>query len=186
MSLAKRNEGDLDPMLIYLQLIETEEDKSKFEQIYLEYRGLMYHVAYKLLQHEQDAEDAVHQAFIKIAENITKIGEPMCPKTKRYVVIIVESKSIDMLRHRKRHPSASLDEVEAGIHVPYDGDDVLVRCILQLPARQRQVIWLKYYHGYTLKEIARILNITLASAIKIDQRAKSKLRTLCEEGGVPV
>ena len=46
-------------MLIYLQTIETEEDKSKFEDIYREYRGLMYYVAYKRLHHEQDAEDAV-------------------------------------------------------------------------------------------------------------------------------
>lgn len=29
-------------MLIYLQTIETEEDKSKFEDIYREYRGLKY------------------------------------------------------------------------------------------------------------------------------------------------
>lgn len=29
-------------MLIYLQVIETEEDKNKFEDIYQKYRGLMY------------------------------------------------------------------------------------------------------------------------------------------------
>ena len=54
-------------MLIYLQVIETEEDKSKFEDIYREYRGLMYYIAYRRLHHEQDAEDAVHHAFMKIA-----------------------------------------------------------------------------------------------------------------------
>ena len=59
-------------MLIYLQMIETPEEKSVFEQIYLEYRGLMYHVAYEILHNEQEAEDAVHQAFAKIAENIKK------------------------------------------------------------------------------------------------------------------
>lgn len=32
-------------MLIYLQVIETEEDKNKFEDIYQKYRGLMYYVA---------------------------------------------------------------------------------------------------------------------------------------------
>ena len=44
-------------MLIYLQMIETPQDKSKFEAIYEEYYGLMYHTAYKYLKHEQDAED---------------------------------------------------------------------------------------------------------------------------------
>ena len=61
-------------MLIYLQTIETDKDKSKFEQIYEAYRGLMFHVAFKILEQEQDAEDAVHHAFVKIAENITKIS----------------------------------------------------------------------------------------------------------------
>lgn len=78
-------------MLIYLQVIETEEDKSKFEDIYREYRGLMYYIAYRRLHHEQDAEDAVHHAFMKIAENITAI-DPVSPKTKQFVVTIVDNR----------------------------------------------------------------------------------------------
>ena len=62
--------GGVYSMLIYVQMIETPQDKSKFEAIYEEYYGLMYHTAYKYLKHEQDAEDAVHHAFVKIAENI--------------------------------------------------------------------------------------------------------------------
>lgn len=34
-------------MIIYLQMLETPEEKSKFEQLYLEYKGLMFHVAYE-------------------------------------------------------------------------------------------------------------------------------------------
>ena len=63
-------------MIVYLQMIETDEDKSKFEEIYQEYRNLMYYVAYKRMQHEQDAEDVVHHVFVKIAENIKNI-EPV-------------------------------------------------------------------------------------------------------------
>ena len=74
-------------MLIYLQMLESPEEKSILEQIYLEYRGLMYHVAYEILHNEQDAEDAVHHAFVKIAENIKKITDPVCPKTHSYVVM---------------------------------------------------------------------------------------------------
>lgn len=81
-------------MLIYLQMLETPEEKSLFEQIYLEYCGLMFHVAYEILHNEQDAEDAVHQAFVKIAENIKKIDAPVCPKTHSYVVTIVEHQAI--------------------------------------------------------------------------------------------
>lgn len=88
-------------MLIYLQIIETDEDKSTFEQIYEAYRGLMFHAAFKVLTHEQDAEDAVHYAFVKIAENIIKISEPVCPKTKSFVVTIVENSGAIMLLSAK-------------------------------------------------------------------------------------
>lgn len=37
-------------MIIYLQMIESDEDKSKFEQLYIMYKGLMFHVAMKILK----------------------------------------------------------------------------------------------------------------------------------------
>ena len=59
-------------MIIYLQMIESDEDKSKFEQLYIMYKGLMFHVAMKILKNEFDAEDAVHQAFLSLIENLKK------------------------------------------------------------------------------------------------------------------
>lgn len=46
-------------MLIYLSMIESEADKSLFEQLYIRYKGLMYHIAYRILQNREDAEDAI-------------------------------------------------------------------------------------------------------------------------------
>ena len=46
------------------------------------------------------------------------------------------------------------------------------------------VIWLKYYHGYSLREIAKMLDMTLPAVQKTDQRAKKKLEELyLAEGG---
>ena len=104
-------------MLVYLMMIDSQEDQSKFEKVYRTYRGLMYHVAYKILNNKHDAEDAVHSAFIKIAENIQKIDDPVCPKTQSYVVTIVENKAIDLYRANKRkNSSLYLDEI-SGIEV---------------------------------------------------------------------
>ena len=50
-------------LICYLQMLDTPEEKIRFEQIYLKYRGLMYHVADSVLHNRQDAEDAVHNAF---------------------------------------------------------------------------------------------------------------------------
>ena len=89
-------------MIIYLQMIESDEDKSKFEQLYIMYKGLMFHVAMKILKNEFDAEDAVHQAFLSLIENLKKISDVKCPKTRAYIVIITERKAIDIIRSRSK------------------------------------------------------------------------------------
>ena len=171
-------------MIIYLQMLETPEEKSKFEQLYLEYKGLMFHVAYEILHNEQDAEDAVHQAFVKIAENIKKIDDPICPKTHSYVVTKVENKAIYKYRKQQKHQTVELIEEIQGTNAHYEGDNDLTKCILKLPARYREMILLRYHHGYTVREIAKMLGLSLPAAIKLDQRAKNKLKKLCEEAGI--
>lgn len=171
-------------MLIYLQVIETPEDKSKFEELYEEYRDLAYHVAYKRLNHVQDAEDVVQHVFMKIAENIKKI-EPVSPKTKQLIVTMAENRVIDLFRVRGNQPVVPLTpEILSYLSTQPENEDLLVECILKLPEQQRQVIWLKYHHGYSLREISAMLGISLVWAQKIDQRAKKKLEQLyLEEGG---
>ena len=171
-------------MITYLQMIESAEDKHKFEIIYESYRDELFTAANDILHNEHDAEDAVHHGFLKLAENISKIGEPKCPKTRGYIVTIVENRAIDIYRSKQAHPAVAYDEETVGIQVEYVGSNGLADCILKLPARQRSVIILKYHHGYELKEIAKMLGITYANALKIEYRAKEKLKALCEEAGI--
>lgn len=171
-------------MLIYMMMIDSPKDQLKFEKVYLTYKGLMYHTAYKILNNKEDSEDAVHNAFVKIAENISKIGEPVCPKTKVYVVTIVENKAIDLYRsNQKRKKVTYLDEA-IGLSFDISEATGLDDCILKLSPRYRQIIMLKYVQGFSCKEIAKQLQISEANAIKLDQRAKSRLFQICEEEGI--
>lgn len=43
-------------MQFFLLLLDSDEDKSKFERLYISYRDLMYYVAYKILRDVQQAE----------------------------------------------------------------------------------------------------------------------------------
>lgn len=157
-------------MLIYFMMIDSPKDQSKFEKIYLTYKGLMYHIAYKILNNKEDAEDAVHNAFVKIAENISKIGEPVCSKTQSYIVTIVENKAIDLYRrNQRRNNIKNIDDISA-ITIEENKLHDLATCMAKLSPRYRQVILLKYYQGFSCKEIAKQLNITEANAVKLDQR----------------
>lgn len=56
-------------LMIYLSAIETPEEKIKFEELYYRYRGFMLKAVKRVLRGDQDAEDAVHNAFLSTARN---------------------------------------------------------------------------------------------------------------------
>lgn len=166
-------------MIIYLQMLETEEEKSKFEQLYTQYRGLMYRIAEDFLGNEHDAEDAVHQAFLSIIENFEKISEVECPKTKAFCVIVVERKALTMIRDRKKFAGGYEIELD-GVEIPMPTDSALSIALAQLSARYREVLLLRFHMGYTTKELAEIFETSHASALKMVWRAKQALAKLLE------
>ncbi len=169
-------------MLIYALTIVKPADRPKLERLYLEYRSVMFCAANEILHNEHEAEDAVQQAFMKIAENLDKVPDELSNKTKAFVVTIAENTAIDRYRKLKRHGDCELCEEACGIEA--NSADELVSCILKLPARYRQFILLKYYHGYSTREIAKLLGMSSAAASKTAQRAKQRLEQLCREAGL--
>lgn len=69
-------------MLVYLAVLETEQEKTKFEQLYLTYRQTMFYVANSVLHDTQLAEDAVHQAFLRIMDTWGIFQRSSVPKRK--------------------------------------------------------------------------------------------------------
>ncbi|MGL5254505.1 MAG: RNA polymerase sigma factor, partial [Brevinema sp.] len=98
-------------MIFYLFIIETEEDKRKFERLYLAHKQTMFYAANRILKNEHSAEDAVHGAFMRIINHLEKINENECHKTRAFFVVIVEHIAIDMYRKQKRMSEVPYDEL---------------------------------------------------------------------------
>ena len=172
---------EVRPILIYLQMIESEQERSKFERLHEKYKRLMFHVADQVLHNEHDAEDAVHEAFVSILRNMQKISDVECPETRSYVVIITERKAIDILRARQRFSALELNEDVCGLEIPLPGDGGLADAMARLPARYREALLLRYDNGYSTKEIAQILNMKRDSVQKLLWRAKNALQKGLEQ-----
>ena len=144
----------------------------------------MLYVADRLLLCREDAEDAVHQAFLSVIENLHKIGEIDCPQTRSFLVIIVERKAIDLLR--KRRPTLPLDEEIAGLPFEAPVDNPLARGSGALPPHYRQVLLLRYDTGYSSRAIAAVLGMILAAVREHWTWGKHRPRQILDnEGGVP-
>ena len=77
-------------LILYTSLIETQEQKSKFELLYEKYYRLMLYMAMQVLKDPMEAEDAVHTACIKIIKNLDKVDEVESPRTKRFLLTVIK------------------------------------------------------------------------------------------------
>lgn len=167
-------------MFVYFALIDTPEDKNKFEQLYHAYEQTMYYVANRILKDSYLAEDAVHLAFLRIIEHLDKIEQIESYKTKGFVVIITENIAIDLYRKRKRESYVSFDEIEIYVEDINASafENKVEQAIAKLPLNYLTVFQLKYAHGYSDKEISELLHITEANVRKRIERGKKKLMEL--------
>ncbi len=170
-------------MLVYLQLIETEEARSKFEILYRTHRDRMFSLAMRILGSEADAEDAVHQAFLKLTDWLDRIDDPRSPKARALLALMAERAALDLLRQRRR--TVSLDALDA-LEDALTGQETLPErldlqtALAALPARYREPLLLRHQMGFSVKEIAEMLNLSEANVYKTMQRAKARLQQMLE------
>lgn len=171
----------------YLSLLDTEEEKSKIENLYHTYNGLMLKIAFDILNDYDLANDALHNAFLKIVRHLDKLDENSCHKTKAYMVLVIESISKNMYNKRKRQNSTSYDELEDNISDSKNFEDdisskltveYVYKKIELLPEIYKEVLTLKFVNDLTDKEIAEILEISNSATRKRLERAKVKLTEL--------
>ena len=97
----------------YLALIDDQQDQDRFEKIYHKYRILMFAVAKQIFGDNRIAEEAVQEAFIKIAKIVDQINEIDSHRTRNFVVIITKNTCLDILEKEKRHKNLiSFDEIK--------------------------------------------------------------------------
>ena len=99
-------------LAFYLTLLDTTEEKGKFEQLYLLYRQDMFKTAYSILKNDFEAEDAVYEAFIIVIKNLEKISEIKCPQTHAYLIIIVKNLALKIYNERKKRQYDEFDYSE--------------------------------------------------------------------------
>ena len=102
-------------MLIFLTLVDTQEEKDKFTALYEKYRYFMWYLANQILNDYQLAEDAVQDSFLVLTKHLNKVDSVDSPQTKRYLATIAKSRAIDILRKKGRleDPSSEVPETDS-------------------------------------------------------------------------
>ena len=164
-------------LILYLGVLETEEEKDKFEQIYINYKKLVYSIAFEYMNNSFQTEDAVHNTFLKLTNYLDRIDDIYDHKTVTFIGIVTKSVCIDMLRKEKalKQMELRLDEIINDCCNDLQIKE-LVKKIDKLPEIYRNIIMLKYLYNMSDRKICSVLGISNYAFKKRLTRAKKYLK----------
>ena len=184
---------------IYLSLINTQEERSRFELLYYKYRYLMRYVANGILHDEGLAEDAVHDAFLKIIPLMSHIDDIQSSRAKNFVVVIVRNISLNLLKKRNHevhsHELMETDlEGSRNIWISSSGSynsaqdlffqkyavERISKALETLSPALKDTLYLFCIMDFTAQEIASMQDITIDTVYKRLQRARNEMKIKLE------
>ena len=134
-----------------------------------------FRLAYSYLGSRPDAEDVVQDVFVKLIRSDITITKG---KEKSYILTMTANKCRDFLKSADVVFKAPFDDaIEVGSDIEIDEEDTeMYEGVAELPDKLRVAIHLHYYEGYSLNEIAKILDIAPSAVSMRLTRAKEILR----------
>ncbi|WP_221566528.1 sigma-70 family RNA polymerase sigma factor [Alkalihalobacillus sp. TS-13] len=159
-------------------------DEDAFTEIIHTHKKLLYHVAYRYLHNEHDALEAIQETTFKAYRSIGKLKDPSLAKA--WLLRILTNYCLNEVRKKKRMIHDEwLIENEEGLSDEFDLNEriVLKEKVLNLKKNLQKVIFLKYYQGFTTKEIAQILDRPESTIKTWVYKALKQLRMQLEREG---
>lgn len=173
-------------------------DEAAYEELVRAYSGRLLAVARRFLRSEEDARDAVQDAFLSAFRAID--GFEGGARLSTWLHRIVVNAALMKLRTRRRKPEQSIDDLLPGFledgHMspaaspwrdlepdPVERQQLaalLDEAVAGLPEAYRNVLLLRDIEGFDTEETARLMGIQPGAVKTRLHRARQALRTLLD------
>ena len=171
-------------------------DKRAFENIYKQYFHSLINYGFRITQNEDLIEDAIQDIFLNLWNNKSRLSE--VNEVKFYLFRSLKNRIVRKLERDIFDKSENIDpyldllisisEEQKNIDSEqFDSKiDTLQKTISLLPIRQQEAINLKYYHDFSLDEIAEIMDVNKQSVSNLLFRSYAILRTILKICTIPL
>lgn len=160
-------------------------DWDAYTSLYHAYFRILNNYGYKFTRDVNLIEDVIHDLFVNLWTNRENLGNPLSVKNYLY-------KSVrNMLLRKIRNQLRFSDLADSDEHVPFEVSfdhqlilneeqkriqETLKHVLSQLPPRQREIVYLRFYDGLSYEEIADIMGINVSSTYKLLYKALENLQ----------
>lgn len=193
-------------LAFYMSMIDDVDKRHRFAQIYNEYEKQMFFLARTILDCDADAEDAVHEVFLRIASKQIDTVCGICDNNDLRNYLLKATKNSCLNHKRRREIPIDPDELSL-LKKPADITDAelvdavclhaeadrLKETILALPEQYRDVLYYRLILEMSVSEIADTTKQKAATVKKQLLRGKAKMyemldigvtENVCNESGI--
>lgn len=187
-------------LALYLAYLDDDNDQKLFEDMFLSYRKQMVTFAVTILGNEDDAQDAVGDVFLRIAQKNWDVVRDIKNETdlRNYLLKATKNTSLNKIKTKKKE-NVSLDTI-----IEYDMEgiedlsddtflevicnkyeyDKVVQAIKLLNEKYRDAMYCHYVMEMTVPQTAKSLNQKLSATKQQLVRGKKMLLSLLSKKGV--
>jgi len=175
-----RNEGDL-----ILWRSFTQGDWAAYSRLYDSYFGLLNNYGYKFTRETGLIEDAVHDLFVRLWTSRERLSNPA--SVKNYLFKSMRNILLRKMKREEKFTDIDGQEYPLSFSISYGNETIKrvedrelqakIRAFIDtLPARQQEIIFLRFYEGLSYEEIADVMSIGVNSAYKLLYKALDNLQ----------
>lgn len=169
-------------------------DTKAFGELVERYQAFVYTIVIRIVKVREEAEEVAQDSFIKAFQSLSSYrGES---KFSSWLYSIAYRKALDALRKNKKNNSLELIEeitegdcsvIENALTYIEDKErsEVIKKCILELPEKEAAIITLFYFEEQSIKEIAKITELTEDNVKVKLYRSRKKLFSLLKHYILP-
>ena len=145
------------------------------------YSDMVMRIAYQHCFNKSDSEDITQEVFIRLMDHISSLKNDR-ERIKAWLIRVTVNLCRDYNKSARYRMQTPLDEgAEEGFHWE-DDEREFWDALKKLRPVYRTVLYMFYFEGYKIREIARILGMkenTVSSALR---RARMELKDILTEG----
>lgn len=183
-------------MLLFLSMLQTDDERALLTDLYLTYRGTMFRIANKYLNCAYDAEDVVHDVFKIIADDhLSAVIAYSQEDRRRFLFVCTRNRALNLVKRRAK--DVSLDAMtEKGFDPPDGGADPIDQIVSERYLTERakeavkqldpiygEALWM-HLMGFTAAATAKLFGEDYELIKKRMYRAKLQLKNaVLGEGG---
>ena len=164
-----------------------------FTPLVEKYKDMVFTLALRLLKNREEAEEVAQDVFVKSYQSLS--GFKGKSRFATWLYSITYNACMDVIKRKKKYiisedismlnDTRVIQEEDAlSFLIKHDRNEAVNQTVAKLPEEDRAIIWCYYFEELSVKEIAKVVNLS-PSNVKVKlHRSRKRLYTLLERNAL--